>query len=168
MKIDLLDAHDRLKHFKKHNHSIDECCQHLIDQAPFGNRPFYIFAHSRTDDDGVKTRMIWQPRLTRPKAQTNSMLFKGHPGTDVIKVIWIIPKRELWQQFEKGKITENETVFNSIHSFIHNREALEMSDQEDPSDQEINAIYTELRAEAKRKKMMDKLYLPKQDSWVVC
>lgn len=158
MKVNILDAHDRLKTLKSHDHSIGECCQNLIDQAPFGNRPFYIFAHSRTEDNGRDTRVIWQPRLTKPRAQTNSMLFKVHPGTDVINVIWMIPKRELWEQYQKGSLTENETVVTSIYNFTHHRQRLQESDDSDPSDAEIDAIYRDLAIEGKRNKLMKKLY----------
>src|ERR1051326_3511533 len=106
IKINPLDAHDRLKSFINSDHSISECVQDLIDKRPFGNYPFYIWAHGRTDEDGVTKRVIWQPRLTRPLAQTNSMLFKGYPGTDIVKICWIIPARELWDQYRKGNVTE--------------------------------------------------------------
>jgi hypothetical protein len=158
MKVNRLDAHDRLKHLKSTNHSIDDCCQDLINQAPFGNRPFYIFAHARLDDDGINTRVIWQPRLTKPKAQTNSMLFKGYPGSDRVDIIWIIPKREQWAQYQKGMLTENKTVIESIHAFLYDRQKLEAKDKDDPSDQEIDCIYAQLRIEAKRNKIMNRLY----------
>lgn len=141
MKVDRLETHDRLEHFTKQNFSIGECCQDLINQRPFGNHPFYIFAHARTDDDGITKRLIWQPRLTKPKAQSNSMLFKAYPGTDILKVLWIIPAKELWKQFQKGKMTENKTVCESINAFIYNKAQLEMPEEDDLSDAEIDAIY---------------------------
>jgi len=158
LKINPLDAHDRLLHLKKHDHSIGECCQNLIDREPFGKRPFYIFAHGRLDDDGINTRVIWQPRLSKPKAQTNSMLFKGYPGSDRVDVIWIIPKRELWPQSKKDKMTSSEIVTNSIHAFLHNRKKLEEPEEGDVTEEEGNAIYMQIMLEAKRKKMMQKLY----------
>jgi len=158
IKINPLDAHDRLQHFTKQEFSISECCQDLINQRPFGNYPFYIWAHARTDENINIKRLIWQPRLTRPKPQTNSMLFKAYPGTDRINVIWIIPARELWAQYEKGKVTENELVWNSIQHFQNNREWLEQNEEDDFSDEKINEIYKELACEAKRKKVMDKLW----------
>ncbi len=158
LKIDKLDAHDRLKYLKNNDHSIGECCQDLINKEPFGKRPFYIFAHARLDDDGINTRVIWQPRLTKPKAATNSMLFKGYPGSDRVDVIWIIPKRELWKQYQKGNLTENETVITSIYNFINHRQKLEAPDHSDPSDEEINGIYTQLACEGKRNKLMNKLH----------
>ena len=158
MKINILDAHDRLKHFTKQSFSISECCQDLINQRPFGNYPFYIFAHARTDDDGVTKRLIWQPRLTKPKAQTNSMLFKAYPGSDNIKVIWMIPSRELWEQFEKDKLTENKTVCESIHAFTYNRVQLEAKEPDDFDDEKINRIYKEISYSAKYEKIMKRSY----------
>jgi hypothetical protein len=164
MKVNILDAHDRYKYFTKQQFDIAECCQNLINQRPFGNHPFYIFAHARTDDDGVTKRLIWQPRLTKPKAQTNSMLFKAYPGSDVIKVIWMIPARELWEQFEKGKMTENKTVWESIYNFQHHRDKLEAQEEDDLSDEKIDAIYKEISAQMSGKKLMDRLYQSMQQN----
>lgn len=158
LKIDPLDAHDRLKHFTNQSFSISECCQDLINKAPFGSRPFYIFAHARTEDDGVNKRLIWQPRLTKPRAQTNSMLFKAFPPSDIVNVIWMIPAREMWSQFDKGKLTENKTVYDSIQAFLHNREELEASEEDDPSDEQVNMIYKDICQQSKYDKMMNKLY----------
>ena len=159
MKVNILDAHDRYEHLIKQNFDIAECCQDLINQRPFGDHPFYIFAHSRTDDDGVTKRLIWQPRLTKPKAQTNSMLFKAYPGTDVIKVIWMIPIREMWDNYEKGKLTQNQTVAESIWNFKFDRDALEAKESEDLSDEQIDKVYKEIHQEAVKKhvqKVIDK------------
>lgn len=143
MKLDRFETHDRFVHFTKQGFDIGECCQEVIKNRPaeFGNRPFYIFAHTRTDDDGIRQRLIWQPRLTRPKAQTNSMLFKAYPPGDTIRVIWLIPKRELWSSYGKGLICENKTVSDSIYDFQHNRKKLEQPDAEDLDDIAVNAIY---------------------------
>lgn len=153
MKIDRLDAHDRFEYFTKQSFDIGECCQDLINKRPFGDYPFYIFAHARTDEDGVTKRLIWQPRLTKPKAQTNSMLFKAYPGTDVIKVIWMIPAPELWSQYAKGLMTQNKTVSESIEDFQHNRNKLEEKEDDDLSDEKIDAIYKEISLNAKRKQI---------------
>lgn len=152
IKINRLDAHDRLGHLTSQSFDIGICVQQLIDSKPFGDYPFYIFAHTRTDDDGVTKRLIWQPRLTRPKSQTNSMLFKVDPKSDLVKIIWMIPPREQWYMFKKGTLTENETVANSIHDFEHNREQLDAKDPEDLSDEKIDQIYEEISKEANRKK----------------
>lgn len=164
MKVNILDAHDRYQHFTKQSFNIAECCQNLINQLPFGNVPFYIFAHTRTDEDGCTKRLIWQPRLTKPTAATNSMLFKAYPGTDVIKIIWMIPARELWAQYKLGNVTENKTVLHSIEMFEYHRKKLEMKEEDDLSDDKIEQIYRDLSIEARRKQQMDKLYIPTQET----
>ena len=158
MKINILDAHDRLQHFKKQDFDIGACCQNLINKRPFGDHPFYIFAHARTDDDGLRKRMIWQPRLTKPKAQTNSMLFKAYPGSDNVKVIWIIPERDLWPQYGNGMLLQSNTVSESIYAFQYNRNMLEAREDDDLNDDQINAIYAEIVREAKHQKHMKDLY----------
>ena len=150
MKLNRLETHDRLQHFTKQSFSISECCQDLINQRPFGEHAFYIFAHARTDEDGVTKRLIWQPRLTKPRAQSNSMLFKAYPGKDMIKVLWMIPAEELWGQYGKGLMTENKTVQESIHDFKHNRAKLEQKEEDDLSDAQIDAIYANIRDGSKR------------------
>ena len=106
MKINRLETHDRLLEFQKQADEISQGCKDCIDNRPkeFGNHPFYIFAHKREigiderfslmitqgipDITKVPThRMIWQPRLKKPEAQINSMLFKYYPKEDIINII---------------------------------------------------------------------------------
>ena len=167
MKINILDAHDRLKHFTKQNFDIAECCQDLINKRPFGDHPFYIFAHARTIglDEKVKLfssgkyitldeipekTIIWQPRLTKPRCESNSMLFKAYPGSDNIKVIWILPPREFWGQFKKGNMTENETIAISIYDYEHNKDRLEAKEEDDLPDEAIDRIYLEISRSIKK------------------
>jgi hypothetical protein len=164
IKLDRFETHDRFKSFTKQNGDIGECCQDLINQRPFGNHAFYIFAHARTDDMGSGKRIIWQPRLTRPLVQTNSMLFKGYVGSDIIKIIWIIPARELWEQYKKGNITANEQIWNDIQTFEYNRKDFDKPEDDDLNDEQVNAIYKELSQQAKNKKMMDTLWMPKNSN----
>lgn len=149
MKINLLDAHDRLDHFQKQGLDISECCQDLINKRPFGDVPFYIFAHARTAEDGISKIIIWQPRLTKPASQTNSMLFKAYPPSDKIKVIWMIPAREMWDQFKKGNLTESKIVSESIHDFQHNRAKLDAPESDDFSEESIDKIYQQIANNAK-------------------
>ncbi len=96
--------------------------------------------------------IVWQPRLTKPKAQTNSMLFKAYPGTDIIKVIWMIPDRALWGQYAQGLVTANKTVQDSIEDFQHDRQKLEKKEDDDLNDEQIDAIYMNIARAAKAKK----------------
>lgn len=162
-----LDAHDRLLHVKNQNFDIAACCQDIIDQKPFGNRPFYIFAHQRTIDDYERIqfllsgefsidnlpskKIVWQPRLTKPEAQENSMLFKAYPPGDNIKIVWIIPEKELWCNYEKGKVMENSIVYESIQMFKNNKKKLEEKEPDDLSEQEIHKIYLDIKKNSKKK-----------------
>lgn len=155
MKIDILEAHDRYTYLTKESSSridIGECCQDMINRRPFGNHAFYIFAHMRTEDDGVNKRLIWQPRLTKPKAQTNSMLFKGYPGTDLVKIIWMLPDRCMWDQYKKGNVTASEEVMTSIYNFEHAREEMEAPESDDLTDSEAASVYVEISQEANKRK----------------
>lgn len=180
MKIKKLDAHDRFDFFTGQSFDIDKTVKDMVDRRPFGDHPFYIFGHKReialderiglyNDDlrhsvlysvprkyanvsDVPSARLIWQPRLTKPEAQPNSMLFKAYPGTENIKIIWILPQRELWEQYQKGKMTENETVSESIYNFLHNKEKMEHPEDDDLSDKEIDMIYKELSHSSKEPK----------------
>lgn len=160
MKINHLDAHDRLLVFNKQADTISKGCEECIKNRPeeFQNHPFYIFAHARTDDDGITKRLIWMPRLSKPSAQENSMLFKFYPNTETIKIMWIIPSRELWKQYEKDLMTENETISNSIYMFKHHKDKLEAKDPDDLSESHIDAIYCEIRNNRRMKIKMEDLY----------
>lgn len=153
MKLNKLETHDRLEYFTKQSFDIGECCQDIINRRPFGNNPFYIFAHARTDDDGVTKRLIWQPRLTKPKSQSNSMLFKVYPGTDAVKIIWMIPAEEMWGQFDRGLMLENRIVHDSIQNFKTNRDLLDAKEIDDLSDAQIDDIYRQISQEAKTKQV---------------
>jgi len=151
MKLNRLEAHDRLLHFKKDQalnifQGVDDCLKKnplslaLQDRSPY----IYIFAHPRTADDGVTKIMFFQPRLTKPEAQTNSYLFRAQSKTDLVEVLWLIPTPEMWKEYEKGKVTESEVVIWSINQFRHNKEQLEHSDPDDLSDDRVRAIYREV------------------------
>ncbi len=167
MKVNIYDAHDRLKHFgrKEHADYISQGCADCIKNRPeeFGNHSFYIFAHCRTADDGSTKRLIWSPRLTKPKAQTNSMLFKAYPPGDTIKVLWMIPAREMWPQYKKGQMLSNQIVWESIHKFENDRGFLEAKEEDDLSDDVINNIFLQISQNARYRKRMDMMYLNGKD-----
>lgn len=152
MKINPLEAHDRLLHFKKQQTTnLVEGLQVCLKKNPNSISmqkyfPYlYIFAHPRTADDGVVKRMIWQPRLGKPAAQTNSYLFRALSNTDVIEIVWMLPPRELWEQYEKGKVTESESVMISINNFLHHREELEKPHKDDWSEEQIQTRLREIQ-----------------------
>lgn len=167
MRLDKLETHDRFIHFIKEEFNIGKSVQTMIDKKPFGDYPFYIFAHKReiglderialfnqdlqnlqrqflSLEDVPCNRIIWQPRLMKPEAVENSMLFKGYPGTDLIKTIWIIPQRELWEQYEKGKMLENKTICDSIYAYKNHRKKLEYREDDDVTEELARVIYHEM------------------------
>jgi len=164
-KLDRLETHDRLIEFKKEQalnifQGANDCLTkndtsvRLQQYCPY----IYLFAHLRTADDGYTKRMLWQPRLTKPKAQTNSYLFRAISGTDQIEVCWLLPPREMWLQYQAGNVTESDIVLWSIHQFKNNRVALESPFQDDLSEEQSKNIYIKVAAEIDEEKMMKKLY----------
>jgi hypothetical protein len=108
--------------------------------------------------------MLWQPRLGRPKAQTNSYLFRAISNTDNMEVCWMIPPREMWNQYTKGKVTENEYVIWSIHQFQNNRAELEKPFPDDLSDERCKFIILEIAREMEENRRMTKLYTKPESS----
>src|ERR1700751_4609356 len=114
MKVNVFEAHDRLLHFKKDQEinifqGAEDCLKKNPDSLAIQEKsPYvYLFAHPRTDEDGVTKRMIWQARLSIPKAQTNSYLFRAISKSDIIQIVWLLPPREMWSQYTQGKVTES-------------------------------------------------------------
>jgi len=147
MKINRLETHDRLQHFiKDQSFSIfqgaEECLKKNPDSLAIQEKsPYvYIFAHPRTADDGLNKRMLWQPRLSVPKAETNSYLFRAISNSDIIEVVWLIPPREMWSQYEKGNVTESGEVAWSIEMFKRNRKMLEESHPDDMPEERARLI----------------------------
>lgn len=164
MKIDRLETHDRLDHFKKDQadnifSGIDDClkrnpdCVEMQQYFPW----VYIFCHPRTADNGVDKVMYWQPRLEKPKAQTNSYLFRVISNTDITEIVWMLPPRELWPQFESGKVLENPDVITSIINFSKYRDELEAPHPDDWSSEKIIEKLKEIELRIKFEKSGFKL-----------
>lgn len=182
MKVNRIDAHDRFLKFQEQADYISRGCQDCIDNRPEEFvMPFYIFAHNRTiemderiaifQDDMIRaqidpnhnrkymsleevptSRLIWTPRLTKPTPQSNSMLFKAYPQNDNIKIIWMIPARELWGQFTKGNMTEHKIVSESIYMFNNDFEKMSAREDDDLTDTEVDLVYKIMAENKKRPK----------------
>jgi len=151
MKLNVFETHDRLLQFKKEQEvnifqGAEECMKKNEDSLFYQDRsPYiYIFAHPRTADDGANKRLLWQPRLEKPAAQTNSYLFRAQSHSDIVETIWLIPPREMWPQYQLGKVTENEIVLWSIDMFENHRKKLEEKDPEDLSEEKAKSILRQL------------------------
>jgi hypothetical protein len=165
MKINHLDAHDRFTYLNKTQsdliaQGIEECkTKNQLGKALLSLSPYiYIFAHKRQIgmderfslvikgfyaylEETPTHRLIWQPRLTKPAPQENSMLFKVYKNKDWVKVYWIIPEASMWPQYEKGKLSESEIIVNSIHSFKTDSKKLMAPEEEDLSQEQCESIY---------------------------
>jgi len=131
MKINRLETHDRLQHFvKDQTLNIFQGAEDCLKKNPLSlaiqeKSPYvYLFAHPRTADDGLNKVMYWQPRLSIPEPQDNSYLFRAISKSDLIEVCWMIPPREMWNQYKRGNVTEHQLVLLSIDKFIHNKKSL--------------------------------------------
>ncbi len=163
MKLNVHDAHDRYKYLIKDqwesiSKGADECLLRnplslaIQDKSPY----VYIFAHPRKTDDGRNERLLWQPRLSIPNPETNSYLFRAISKTDILQIVWVIPKREMWDQYQKGNVTESETVSWSINQFINNRIGLAKPHPDDMPEEKarliMKSIVDDHWQEIKRKK----------------
>ncbi len=147
MKVNILETHDRLSHFKKDQEAnifqgAEDCLKKNPDSLAIQEKsPYvYLYAHPRTAEDGVSKRMIWQARLSIPKAQTNSYLFRAISKSDIIQIVWLLPPREMWGQYTQGKVTESNEVLWSINQFIHKRKDLEKPHPDDMPEERARLI----------------------------
>ncbi len=151
--VNRFETHDRLQEFGKQKDNITKGILDCIKNRPeqFKNHPFYIYSHVRTADDGHTKRLIWQPRLKKPKAQTNSMLFKAYPPGDKIKVIWMIPDRDQWPAYKKGTMLHQQVVLDSIKAFQEDRLSLEKDEEDEVTEEMAQRIYREIAISHKQK-----------------
>lgn len=154
MKINRLEAHDRYKHLiedqsKKIWEGAEDCLKRNPDSLKMQENChyIYIFAHPRSDDESRNKRLLWQPRLVKPKAQTNSYLFRATSNTDMIEICWLLPPRELWGQYTKGKVCESNWVSWSIDQFKHNRTEMEKPFPDDLTDEQALKIFISILKE---------------------
>jgi hypothetical protein len=184
MKLDRLETHDRYQYLMSQDFDIGKMCEKITNDRPFGNHPFYLYVHKRqiglderwdlffnqarygvvyTHFEQVPSeRLIWQPRLTKPVADTNTMLFKVRPGTDEIRVIWMLPPREMWKQYQSDKMTANESVLISIDNFLNHKKELESREPDDFTEEQIRRIYGEILDEIRYKKS----HPTNSDEWI--
>jgi len=138
VKINRLEAHDRLKHFRKdQEQNIFQGAEECLKKNPLSlaiqeKMPYvYLFAHPRTGDDGVTKVMYWQPRISIPACEDNSYLFRAISNTDLVDVVWLIPPMAMWGQYEMGKVTESNDVLWCINQYKSNKSVLERPHPDD-------------------------------------
>lgn len=148
MKVNRLEAHDRLLHFINDQsqtiwQGVEECLKKNLDSLKIQEKCHYvyIFAHPRTADDGVTKRLLWQPRLVKPKAETNSYLFRAQSNSDIVEICWLIPPFEMWDQYKTGNVCESNWASWSINQFINNKKELEKPFSDDLTDEQAMHLF---------------------------
>jgi hypothetical protein len=169
MKLNVLETHDRLQYLKKDqainiSQGAEDCLRNnplslaLQELSPY----VYLFAHPRTCDDGVTKKMMWQPRLTKPKAQTNSYLFRAQSNSDLMEICWLLPPEEMWKQYKSGNVTQHELVRWSIEMYKNHKSELERAHEDDLHDEKIKFIYTQIAVKMdtdnRHSQLMERLY----------
>lgn len=166
MKVNRLETHDRLLSYQKQHDDMGVAVTSCIKNVPDEIRsPFYVYGHSRSvgfDEklsiiqhgflSAPETRLIWMPTITKPKATPNSYLFLADKHSDVVKIIWMLPKKELWTQYEPGKMFHNENIWISIQNFLHDNVRLNAPDKDGPTEEDAEKWRHILGHEAHRKK----------------
>lgn len=138
MKINRLEAHDRLQYLVKDQSAniykgVEDCLlRNPLSLAIQEKSPYvYLFAHPRTADDGVNKVMYWNPRLSIPIPETNSYLFRAISHSDQIEVCWMIPPEEHWSQYRQGNVTEDNISLWSINQYINHKDKLQRPHPDD-------------------------------------
>lgn len=144
MKVNTFETHDRFLHFQTRDYGADAQAKKIVDSKPFGDNPYYIFVHTRQTDTTLDQRVIWQPRMLKPVPQLNSMLFRVGKNATEFDVIWIIPPVEIWPEFDKGNIHENEVVKRSIYMFTKRFSELSMPFPDDLTGEQAQNVLFEL------------------------
>ena len=165
MKVNRLEAHDRLLHLREDQaqtvaRGVEDCLKLNADSLALQEKsPYiYIFAHPRTADDGVNKRLLWQPRLIKPKAEENSFLFRATSKTDLLTICWMIPEKHLWEQYKKGNVTEHEIAIWSINMFQTNKAELEKPEPDDWSEEQAARIWLSIIEERRQEIRMKRLF----------
>lgn len=183
MKLNRLETHDRLLEFNKNTDIIYQGCMDCLRNVPDSIRfPFYIYAHSRQigmdeqlaiiEDPTIPYRnkqanekMMWQPRISKPRASSNSYLFLVVQRPDLVKTCWLLPKSELWDSYRPGNMNFNEDIWTSIQNYKYARNKLNEPDSDGPKSEheaEWRRIFGheahKRKSEKQQQAMMDRLY----------
>lgn len=169
MKVNRLEAHDRLiEVHKQKDHigqAVEECIRNVPDEV---KSSFYVYAHKRTIglDEMAKYmlkspgkvpthRIVWMPRITKPEPTENSMLFLVKKGSDEVRILWMLPDACMWEQYGPDKMTHDPVIWESIQTFKSNPAELmkRMKEEPTPADEKRFAkIIKKAAVESKGKK----------------
>ena len=164
MKINRLEAHDRYKFLlKDQSDAVSKGAEECLKKNPLSlayqeKSPYvYLYGHARTHENGVDKRILWEPRLTKPKPEPNSFLFRAKSKSDNLEICWILPPVEFFSQYKHGNIIEKASdVSWSIYQYLNNREELGKPEQEDLPDNKCKDILLNIARELEQQALINK------------
>jgi hypothetical protein len=167
MKLNRLETHDRLLHLiKDQSDAVQQGAEDCLRKNPLSlayqeRSPYiYIYGHARTHDNGIDKRLLWEPRLTKPKPEPNSFLFRAISKTDNMEVCWVLPPQETWGQYKKGNVVDSNDVSWSIYQYHNNREELGLPFADDLSDEKCKRILLDIAREMEENIAARKVFKP--------
>lgn len=127
----------------KNKNSVEEFLNQILQSRPFGNRKFYVLTFLKnTPGDPHTKKLVYQPRLTKPKPNPNTSLYRLNPlRPDEVEVFWILPKIQAFGLYAKGKVHENEFIHECIQKYLNEYDSLCRKEADDISDSEIKELY---------------------------
>ncbi len=166
MKLDRLETHDRLLHFNNQSEDMGKGISECIANVPESIKcPFYVYGFGKLvgEDEKISLilqrhkkipseRMIWVPKIIKPKASPNSYLFLVRKGTDVVETIWMLPRREYWDQYNPGQLFHNESIWTSIQNYINSPHRLNALDANGPTQRDVEHFRKVMGEEAHKRK----------------
>lgn len=181
MKINRLEAHDRLIYYKNDQKDIGQHVQECINNVPEAIRsPFYVYGHTKSlgldekiallsieGTTSLEKRFIWMPRITKPLVSANTYLFLARKGSDVVQTIWAIPVPELWDQFAPGKMMHDEVIWDCICQYIRNPNEFNNPDPRGPNLQDQEEWFRIYGEESRKRKNMKQAMLKTSEEFPV-
>lgn len=166
MKLNRLETHDRLLHFNNQSEDMGKGISECIANVPEAIKcPFYVYGFGKLvgNDEKVSLiiqgqkripseRMIWVPRISKPRASPNSYLFLARKGTDVVETIWMLPRREYWDQYNPGQLFHNEGIWTSIQNYRNCLHRLNAPDVNGPNPKDVELFIRIMGEEAHKRK----------------
>jgi len=182
MKVNRLETHDRHQHLiQDQSETVEQgatdCLKtNKLSLAYQERSPYvYIFGHARTLGFDEKMALwssgqfqnfeeipekilMWQPRLSKPEPQENSFLFRATSKTDIVEVCWILPPKEMWNQYKKGNVAESSYSEWSIDQYKNNKEQLGAPFPDDLPDDVALDILNKIKTDWRQEKLRDKYF----------
>ena len=64
----------------------------------------------------------------------------------------MLPKKELWGQFEHGLMTGSEDIYTSIQNYLHHKDKLEAEEPDGPTKKDVENFRRVMNFEARKRK----------------